>query len=151
MSAFDIVIVGSGFGGAVMAARIGEEMASGAYGDRRVLVIEKGDDHTGLFDPEAEPAPFRNTLDPAYLAKVAELYTDPAGAYRAGVPSMTVAAGRGIGGGSNVYCGVSLRAPTSAFEQVRNGRRLWPSRYTRAALDPFYARVEEKLRVRRMA
>ncbi len=150
MSVFDVVIVGSGFGGAVMAARIGAELASGALGDRRVLVIEKGDDHTGSFDPAAEPYPFRNTLDPAYLAHVAELFTDPRGTYRSGAPSMNVAAGRGLGGGSNVYCGVSLRAPTSAFQQVRGGRKLWPARYDRATLDPFYARVERKLRVRRM-
>jgi enediyne biosynthesis protein E9 len=151
VSVFDVVIVGSGFGGAVMAARLGAELASGGYGQRRVLVVEKGDDHDGGFDPRAASAGFENTLDPRYLVRIAELYTDPRGAFRSGVPSMNVAAGRGIGGGSNVYCGVSLRAPSSAFEQVRAGRRLWPSSYTRASLDPYYARVEQRLRVRRLA
>src|SRR5581483_2070916 len=70
--------------------------------------------------------------------------------YRSGVPSMTVATGRVLGGGSQVYDGVSLRAPTEAFEQLRDGRRLWPAFYSRAALDPLYARVEQRLKVRQL-
>jgi choline dehydrogenase-like flavoprotein len=154
---FDVVIVGSGFGGAVMAARIGAWAKES--GNVRVLVLEKGRDHTRKLDAVASasaraddpPGPggtrFRHSLDPRYVATVAELFTDQTARGR---PTMNVLAGTGLGGGSNVYDGVSLRAPTVTFEQTRADRRLWPKRFTRAALDPFYARVEEKLRVHRM-
>lgn len=157
MSLVDVAIVGSGFGGAVMAARLGAHLATGAAGARRVLVLERGDDHTGRFDARSDGGPlnaqgnrFRHTLDPAYLTRVAELFTDREAASHGGAPSMNVIAGRGVGGGSNVYCGVSLRAPTTSFEQVRDARRLWPAIYTRAALDPYYAIVERELSVHRM-
>jgi choline dehydrogenase-like flavoprotein len=153
----DVIIIGSGFGAAVMAARIGRFLAAAAP-ERRVLVLEKGDDPTGLFDPDssggamnAQGNRFRHTLAPDYLSGVADLYTDPLGELERGAPTMTVAAGRGIGGGSNLYCGVSLRCPRDSFDQVRGGRRLWPSRYSRAALDPYYQLVEERLRVRRLS
>lgn len=154
---YDVVIVGSGFGGAVMAARIGAHL-KGAGSNARVLVLEKGDDNSGRFDVasdgpklNAQGNRFRQTFAPEYLARVSELFTDPSGAYRAGVPSMNVAAGRGMGGGSIVYDGVSLRAPTEAFEQTRDGRPLWPSIYSRASLDPYYAMVESELAVVRLA
>jgi cholesterol oxidase len=157
MGFHDVVIVGSGFGGAVMAARLGAYVA-GQLGNRaRVLVLEKGYDHTGQFDPSSDGGPynaqhnrFRHTLAPSYLSTIADLFTDPDGAFRSGMPSMNVIAGKGIGGGSNVYDGVSLRAPSEAFAQTRGGRRLWPSIYAREALDPYYTRVEQKLQVIRL-
>src|SRR5262245_23693099 len=113
-----------------MAARLGAHLKS----NKRILVLERGNDHTGRFDARSDGGPvgaqgnrFLHTLAPSYLATIAELHTDTEGAYRQGTPSMNVLCGRGIGGGSNVYCGVSLRAPTETFEQVRDGRRLWPS------------------------
>ena len=146
----DVVIIGSGFGGAVLAARLGQARPGAS-----IVVLERGDDPTGLFDPRslggalnADGNRFRNTLDPRYLAGLIDVYDDPDGAYRAGTPSMRVLAGKGLGGGSNVYDGVSLRAPTEAFAQAREGARLWPSIYTRAALDPYYAKVEAALAVR---
>ncbi len=153
----DVAIVGSGFGAAVMAARIGRFLRTAAP-TRTVLVLEKGDDPTGQFDARSNGGPlnaqgnrFRHTLAPDYLAGVAELHSDPLGEVEGSAPSMTVAAGRGIGGGSNVYCGVSLRAPQVSFDQVRGGHRLWPPGYSRAALDPWYQVVEQELRVRQLS
>lgn len=152
----DIVIVGSGFGAAVMAARLGAYLKA-LDNRQRVLVIEKGPDTTGQFDPEDDSAAmnaqgnvFKQSYAPDYLAGVADYFADNAGAYRPGVSSMNVIAGRGTGGGSNVYCGVSLRAPAETFEQTREGRRLWPSLYSREVLNPFYDVVEQLLRVRQM-
>ena len=159
MTMRDVVIIGSGFGGAVMAARLAAALeAEGKSSPARVLVLEKGIDPSGSFDARSDGAAlnaqgnrFRQTLDPKYLADIAELHTDAAGAYRPGTPSMNVISGKGLGGGSNVYDAVSLRAPSDAFEQTRDGARLWPAAYTRAALDPYYARVEAMLRVHRLA
>jgi choline dehydrogenase-like flavoprotein len=156
MSFYDIVVVGSGFGGAVMAARLGAHVAAHMPG-RKVLVLEKGQDHCGELDPESDGGPLnaqgnrhRHTLAPEHLARMAEVFTDSAGAFRSGVASMSVVAGKGFGGGSNVYDGVSLRAPTEAFEQVRAERRLWPEVWSRASLEPYYALVEDALRVCRL-
>ncbi|MEZ4239692.1 MAG: GMC family oxidoreductase [Myxococcota bacterium] len=160
MARWDVIVVGSGFGAAVMAARIGQALQGTG---KTVLLLEKGPDPTGALDldnPAGEPGGlplnaqgnrFRHTYEPGYLGGVGELFTDPDGAFRPGRPSLTIAAGRGLGGGSNLYCGVSLRCPSASFDQIRGGRRLWPVRYTRAALDPYYARVEAALRVHRLA
>lgn len=159
MNAFeDIVIIGSGFGGAVMAARVGAHVQARYGGARTVRVLDKGDDPTGDFDPESDGPPlnaqgnrFRQSLDPRYTDRLAQIFTDPQDIFRTGAPSMNVLAGTSIGGGSNVYAGVSLRAPAVAFERDVAGRRRWPTRFTRAALDPHYDRVEAALKVRRLA
>ena len=157
MAFHDIVIIGSGFGGAVMAARLGAHAKTLAR-PPRVLLLEKGWDASGKLDGRSDGGPvnaqgnrFRHTLSPEYTSKVTQIFTDPRGTYGRSAPSMNVIAGKGFGGGSIVYDGVSLRAPTEVFEQVRDGRRLWPSFYTRAALNPYYALVEQRLGVRRLA
>jgi len=157
MAFYDVVIVGSGFGGSVMAARLGAHLST-LPKKGKVLLLEKGWDPSGVLDPRSDGGAvnaqgnrFVHTLSPEHTKEVAQVFTDTRGAYKAGASSMNVIAGKGLGGGSNVYDGVSLRAPTEAFEQVRDGRRLWPVGYGRAALDPFYAVVEQKLGVRRLA
>lgn len=151
MSIIDVLIVGSGFGGAVAAARFGQHLAQGK---RSVVVMERGRDHVGTFDPmsagdkpNAQGNRMKQSLAPAYTSQVTRLYTDSDGAFKKGSPSMTVATGQGLGGGSNAYDGVSLRAPSISFDQQRDGSRLWPAVYSRAALDPFYDVVEERLKV----
>lgn len=154
----DVVVIGSGFGGAVAAARISEHIRLALGGRHRVVVLDKGVDPTGRFDPDGTAMPlnaqgnrFRHTLAPQYLDELGEVFTDPRGAYRPGVPSMNVIAGKGLGGGSLLYDGVSLRAPAETFEQTRDGRRLWPSAFTRASLNGAYDVVAQQLRVRQMA
>jgi cholesterol oxidase len=157
MAFYDVVIIGSGFGGAVMAARLGAYVKT-LPKKASVLVLDKVWDSTGTLDVRSDGGPvnaqgnrFRHTLSPEYTSKVAQIFTDPRGTYKRGAPSMTVIAGKGLGGGSTVYDGVSLRAPTESFEQVRDRRRLWPAFYSRAALSPYYALVEQRLNVRRLA
>lgn len=151
MTTVDVLIVGSGFGGAVAAARFGQHLLPQK---RTVAVLERGRDHTGAFDPKssggklnAQGNRMKQTLAPAYTSEVTRLYTDSDGAFKKGVPSLTVATGQGLGGGSNAYDGVSLRAPTISFDQVRDGQKLWPTAYSRAALNPYYDVVEARLKV----
>lgn len=149
---YDVVIIGSGFGGSVMAARLGRHVVGELGGS--VLLLEKGNDHSGRFDPESNgPAigpqghRFRNSLSPEYLSDLTELHTDLDSARS----TMNIVAGKGFGGGSNVYCGVSLRAPQFVFERSVDHGRAWPTDWNRSGLDPHYARVEEMLRVHRLA
>lgn len=146
----DVVVVGSGFGGAVMAGRLAGQVGEG----RSVLVVEKGFDHSGRLDPRSKGPAIgpeghrrRNSLSPEYLAGLTELHSDLEG----GAPSMNVLSGQGIGGGSNVYCGVSLRAPSAVFDRLRHDARSWPSAWSRDVLEPFYGRAEAMLRVHRLA
>lgn len=123
----DVVVVGSGFGGSVAAARLAPH--------GKVVVLERG---RRWLAPK-----FRQTLDVGYWNQIYDFY-----------PGKGILAiqGKGVGGGSLVYSNVSLRAPTMLFDQRdEDGRRLWPEGYSRAALDPYYARVEEMLGVVQLA
>lgn len=122
----DVVVVGSGFGGSVSAARLA--------GAAKVLVLERG--------ARWDAASFRQTLELGYWGKIYDFY-----------PGKNILAiqGKGVGGGSLVYSNVSLRAPSLIFEQRDQGRRLWPAAYTRGALDPYYAKVERMLSVVQLA
>jgi len=157
MAEVDVLIVGSGFGGAVMASRIGQHVRDALPG-RTVMVLDKGNDNSGRFDPMSLGGPlneqgnrFRHTLDPNYLQDIGEVFTDRDGTFRAGRPSMNVVAGKGFGGGSLLYDAVSLRNPASSFELTRDGRRLWPTGYTRASLNPHYDVCDAELKVKQMA
>jgi cholesterol oxidase len=125
---FDTVIVGSGFGGSVMAYRLAEA-------GRSVCVLERG---------RAYP-PGSFTRSP-YRAR--ESFWDPprglTGMYHywsfKGIDALVSA---GLGGGSLIYANVLLRKDERWFvhEDVNDGGyEYWP--VTRADLDPHYDRVE---------
>ncbi|GAA2629816.1 GMC oxidoreductase [Actinomadura fulvescens] len=123
----DVVVVGSGFGGAIPAYHL-------AVGGAKVVVLERGP-RLGAADLAKEPPATR------WLKMVDIVVGD----------GMTVLAGNCVGGGSMHYFGVSLRAPTFAFQRVGGaGRPLWPRAITRETLDPWYARAERALPVTRL-
>ncbi len=120
----DVLVIGSGFGGAAPALRL----ARAGY---RVHVIEKG--------PAVGPASFRQTQDPRYLLK-----------YLHGLSgeNLSLTYAEALGGGSGFYEMVSLRAPSLVFEQLdESGRKLWPAGLDRDALNPYYDLAEEMLKV----
>lgn len=124
---FDVCIIGSGFGGAVCGARL-----SGA--GRTTLILEQGN----RWDKNT----FQQTQDIRYLKQIYEEFEGD---------GIKVSAGKGVGGGSLIYSNTSLRSPSSVFEQKdKDGRRLWPSIYTRKLLNPYYEKVEKKLNVKQL-
>lgn len=122
----EVIVVGSGFGGAIAAARL-------AGAGHRVTVLELGEDWRDLRKAQ-------QSQDPRYLFRLLRNY--PHEPLRT-KPKLLVTQGMGYGGGSLVYSGIHMRAPRQAFDG-------WPGGFTRAHLDPYYARVEARLGVAAM-
>ncbi len=122
-SRYDVVVVGSGFGGGVTACRMAEQGV-------RVCVLERGRQFSpGDFPDQAEQAPltfWHPILNPGGMLDL-RLMKD-----------LSVLTAAGVGGGSLVYANTHLRAPRDVFEQPA-----WPQAITRAELDPYYDRTEE--------
>jgi cholesterol oxidase len=121
----DLIVVGSGFGGAVVACRAAQAGA-------RVLVLERGRRWTAdtyprslkdpwLFDAD-RPRRKNGWLDVRIFRK------------------MTVVQGAGVGGGSLCYSSVLLPAQPHLFESG------WPSEITFEELKPWYARATAMLK-----
>lgn len=124
--AFDVIIIGSGFGGAITGCRLAEK-------GLKVLILERGrrwdaenyPSQTGdswLFDPN-EPEKQNGWFDFRFLN------------------DMIVAQGAGVGGGSLVYANVSAEANPLIFKQG------WPPEITYDELKPYYDKVGKMLNV----
>ena len=121
---FDVLIVGSGFGGSVMAYRLAKK----GY---RVLVMERGKrwqpdeyprtpDDQWFYDPD-EPLKQHGWIDLRFM------------------DDMIVAQGAGVGGGSLIYANVSLNPPPHSFDEG------WPTEITYQELEPYYDEVSRIL------
>ncbi len=122
----DVIVIGSGFGGAIAAKRFTEA-------GHRVALLELGEDWSA-------PGKAQQSQDPRFIGRLLRDY--PTDRLRS-KPPISATLGMGLGGGSLVYSGIHLRAPEHAFAG-------WPAGWTRAALDPYYARVEQRLAIATM-
>ena len=123
---FDVVVVGTGFGGAAVACRLAQAGAS-------VLVLERGRRWTPeeyprtpgdswLYHP-AHPQKLNGWLDLRFFR------------------GMIVAQGAGVGGGSQCYSSVLMVADDNLFDDG------WPPEITAAELAPHYANAKRMLSV----
>ncbi len=123
-TSFDVIVIGSGFGGAIMARRLAEQ-------GMRVLVLERGrrwepsqyprkPDDAWIFSDE-HPALLHGWLDMRF--------------YR----GMTVAQAAGVGGGSLTYSSVAVEAHPDVFTQG------WPVEITHQELKPYYDTVAREM------
>lgn len=115
---FDVVIIGSGFGGAVTACRL-------AQAGRSVLVLERGRRWAGADFPRAIGQVSSEAFwdDREHLGFL----------QYAAFSSVDVIMGAGVGGGSLHYFNVNVRADGSVFDDGR-----WPAAITRGVLEPYY-------------
>lgn len=140
---FEAVVIGSGFGGAVMCARLGKRWPG------KILLLERGKEYALGSFPRSPHGLGDN------------VWCDPNSTSRRGVkkkgsttgPSTglfdirhfdeidTVTAA-GLGGGSLIYANVFLPPPAHLFEQG------WPSAINRAVLDPYYSVAQSVLGAR---
>lgn len=120
----DVVVVGSGFGGAIPAYHL-------ACGGAKVVVLERGGSYSSAdFDQDMQLGTYTRYVDLVVGDGV------------------SVVAANCVGGGSVAYFAASLRAPAFVFERRgRFGTRQWPAALRRSTLDPWYDLVEETLPV----
>lgn len=121
----DIVVIGSGFGGAITAYHL-------AAGGAKVVVLERGPWLTG------------QDFDHDYLlgSSYTKVFDFVAG------DGMSVLGGNCVGGGSVVYFAALPRAPEYVFRRQGDiGHRIWPESVSRDSLEPWYDRVAESIPV----
>jgi cholesterol oxidase len=122
----DVVIIGSGFGGAVTACRLAEAGYT-------VTVLERGRQWTvGDFPRKPDDAWTFDVDDPAKRHGWFDFRV---------FPNMTVVAGAGVGGGSLVYANIFIPAKKETFDAG------WPTEITFDGLGPHYARAGQMLGV----
>lgn len=110
---FDVVVIGSGFGGAAVACRLAQ------FG-RSVAILERGPEFP------VEQGKFTTTGEGTRTVRHGHFMVDQG-------DGMDVIRGIGVGGGSLHYFGVRVRIYPQVFEDGR-----WPREITRKVLDPYY-------------
>ena len=119
----DVLIVGSGFGGAIAAYHL-------AAGGAKVVVLERG--------PWLNSEEFEH--DFTFGSSATRIFDFVVG------EGMSVLGGNCVGGGSVVYFATMPRAPRFVFDRRGGiGRRMWPDAISRDVLEPWYDRVAEAL------
>jgi cholesterol oxidase len=119
------VVIGSGFGGAVVAARLAEA-------GRSVCLLERG----RRWSAPEYPRTFSQAAAGVWDEETNYGFLE----YRV-FGRLDVIQGCGVGGGSLSYYNVQLRAPAAIFERPE-----WPAVITRATLDRYYERAEDVMR-----
>jgi cholesterol oxidase len=121
---YDVVVIGSGFGGAVTAARL-------AQAGRSVCVLERGRRWDRREFPrsigQVKNAMWRDNQNYGFIE------------YKV-FRRLDVIQGAGVGGGSLHYFNVHLRTPPEILERPE-----WPARVKRDALEPYYDLAQDML------
>jgi cholesterol oxidase len=119
----DVVIVGSGFGGAVAACRL-------ASPERKIVVLERGRDWSETKTPQRARDYLYSSRAPRWLNGWLDIRF---------LDQMVVALGAGVGGGSLIYANVCVDAPDRVF---CGG---WPSQITADEMRRYYCKVTKVL------
>lgn len=140
---YDAIVIGSGFGGAIVGCRLAEA----GY---KVLILERGrrwshDKEHADFFPRKLDEPER------WLWSESRPETSHGWLDLRVFPNMAVAQGAGVGGGSLIYANISVAAPPESFRDAP-GLSPWPRAVAdwHAELKPYSDRVAEFMKVRQV-
>ncbi len=123
---FDVIVIGSGFGGAITACRLAE-------GNYKVLILERGRRwNKNNYPRRPGDMWIWNHEDPVKHNGWLDLRV---------WPNMTVACGAAVGGGSLIYANVSTEPPSDTFD------RGWPQEITYRELKPHFDEVARFMNV----
>jgi len=126
------VVVGSGFGGSVAAARLAAHLGAG------VLVLERGREIPLGGFPETG----------AEVAAQVRTATNPLGLFDVLLgPDLDVLTACTLGGGSQIYAGVTVPPADGVFARREDGRRIWPRTVGGGVLEQHYDTVRAMLLV----
>jgi cholesterol oxidase len=128
LDSYDVVVVGSGFGGAVTACRLAEA-------GRSVAVLERG----RRWDRSEFPRSIGQVAETAFWEEGRSHGFLEYAAFK----KVDVIQGAGVGGGSLHYFNVNIPAAARIFRDPR-----WPAAVTRTGLDPYYGTALEMLESR---
>jgi len=124
--ALDVIVIGSGFGGAITGCRLAEA----GY---KVLILERGRRwNKSNYPRKPEDRWIWNHNHPEKENGWLELHV---------FSGVTVAQGAAVGGGSLIYANISCEAPEAAFRQG------WPKEITYGELKPYYDAVKKFMNV----
>ena len=127
-TAYDVVVIGSGYGGAISAARLA---AADLNPKPAVCILERG--------KEWQPGTFPETITDVLGATRSDL--NPLGLYELlNYPDISVIKGSGLGGTSLINANVAIVPDQEVFEQFH-----WPASVTYDALKPYYQRAAQVL------
>jgi hypothetical protein len=122
----DVVVVGTGAGGAVVARELAEQ-------GHAVVLLEEGDYHQ------------RNEFSGHAVEMQRKLYRDMGATVAVGNVSIPIPVGRAVGGTTVINSGTCYRAPDRVFRSWQEKFGL--GEYAPDRMAPYYTRVEEVLRV----
>jgi cholesterol oxidase len=126
---YDVIVIGSGFGGAITGCRLAE----GGY---KVLILERGRRwDKSNYPRRPEDNWVWNSECPEKQNGWIELHT---------FSQMAVAQGAAVGGGSLIYANISCEAPAAIFQQG------WPAEITYHELKPHYDAVAKFMNVQQV-
>jgi cholesterol oxidase len=127
-SKYDVVVIGSGYGGAITAARL---VSANLSPKPSVCILERG--------KEWQPGDFPETLDGVVAAARSDV--NPLGLFELlNHPDISVIKGSGLGGTSLINANVAIVPDREVFEKFR-----WPSTLKYDELLPFYQRAASVL------
>lgn len=137
---FDVLIIGSGYGASVTAARLAQRLRPGA----RLAIIERGRE----WIPGSFPDTVSNMIDASRhrLFVQKDEIRNPLGLFNVRqFKEISVLSGTGLGGSSLINASVAYRADPEVFQQP-----VWPGPLRdRMFLDPYYDLAEWELGVAR--
>lgn len=135
---WDYIIIGSGYGGSILAARLGEGLVG-----KKIAVLERGKEYAhkpgganNLFPESLEDMTANYMRNPVNKQGLFELHPSTA---------MNVLVGSGVGGTSLINAAVYIEPKENVFKQNE-----WPNELNnKSVLSPYFIRVQEMLKVNR--